>query len=167
MFTAADAGQPPVHHLSCSFPPLASSVSHHNIPCPLPPFPHTAPEPEQRTVDPPPSPPPICRSPGRPLVLGPFQDHGHHCHHLPPTVLPTAVQHIRPSASGDSLLSLPLQRLRPIHCRRSAPASHHSLHRSLHLHLPIARPCSRQPTPVMLTATATGGGDAADDRVCG
>jgi hypothetical protein len=127
MFTAAVAGQPPVHLLSCSFPPLlGSSVSHHNIPCPPPPFPHTAPEPEQPTVDPPPS-----------------QDHGHQCHYLPPT----AVQHVRPSASGGSLLSLPLQRLRPIHCKRSAPASHHSLHRSLHLHLPIARPCSWQPTP--------------------
>ncbi|ONL94198.1 Copper-transporting ATPase PAA2 chloroplastic [Zea mays] len=46
------------------------------------------------------------------------------------------LQHVRPPASGGSLLPLPLQRLRPIHCRRSAPASHHSLHRSLHLRLP-------------------------------
>ncbi|CAD6202338.1 unnamed protein product [Miscanthus lutarioriparius] len=71
------------------------------------------------------------------------------------------LQHVRPPASGGSLL--PLQRLRPVHCRRSAPASHHSLQRRLRLRLPTrdapaARPrATADPSPASTALDAAAG----------
>ena len=52
------------HQSRTSLAPFHPSISHHHLPCPPPPFSHTAPGPELRTHR------PLRHSPGRPLVSG-------------------------------------------------------------------------------------------------